>query len=245
MYTRNEFQLMRIEQAEKMKNDKALQADSLSVLSQADKYNWIHQANWFGEPILELPQDMFAIQEIIFKTKPKYIIELGVAWGGSLLFYSTIMEAMSGEAIIGIDIYMPDDMKKRIMGFGKLSDRIKLITGSSVEEETITKVKSIIKDSRDVMVIIDSNHTHAHVLNELKLYSQFVSRDKYMIVSDTIIEYLPEQTHRQRPWGKGNNPLTAEMEFLKENDRFKIDSVIENKLLFTCMPKGYLVCVKN
>lgn len=245
MYTREEFEVVRKEFADKMKEDEKLQQDSLSVLVRADKYDWIHQTNWLGEPILQLPQDMFALQEIIFKTRPKYIIEIGVAWGGSLLFYSTLMQALGGEGIVGIDIYIPDDLKERIMSHGKLSDRIKLIAGSSIDMETVEKVKSIIDNSREVMVILDSSHTQEHVLNELKFYSPFVSKGNYLVVSDTIIEYLPTQEHRPRPWSRGNNPLTALNEFLKGNDRFEVDTEIENKLLFTCQPGGYMKCVKD
>ncbi len=245
MYTRDEFEVVRREFAEKMKKDEALQQDSLSVLVRADRYNWIHQTNWFGEPILQLPQDMFALQEIIFKTKPQYIIEIGVAWGGSLLFYSTIMEAIGGIGVIGIDVFIPDDLRERIMNHGKLSERIKLITGSSIDLETVEKVKSIVGNSKEVMVILDSSHTREHVLSELKLYSPLVSKGNYLVVSDTIIEYLPTQEHRPRPWGKGNNPLTALNEFMKDNNRFEIDAEIENKLLFTCQPGGYIRCVKD
>ena len=121
LYTREEFENLRIESAAAMASDKKLHKDALNVLVQADHYRWIHQTNWFGEPILNLPQDMFALQEIIFRTRPKFIIELGVAWGGSLLFYSTLMEILGGERIIGVDIFIPDDLKERLASHGKVS----------------------------------------------------------------------------------------------------------------------------
>lgn len=245
MYTREEFEQLRLQSAKEMAADADLRRKALDVLIKADHYNWIHQTNWFGEPVLQLPQDMFALQEIIFQTRPRYIVEVGVAWGGSLLFYSTLMHALGGERIIGIDIYIPPDLKERIGSFGKISDRIIWIDGSSVEEATIDQVKAIVGDSREVMVVLDSNHTHDHVLKELRLYSPLVGKGYYLICGDTIIEDIPEQTHRLRPWGPGNNPKTALDQFLEENDRFEVDKKLDNKLLFTCSPGGYLVCCKE
>lgn len=245
MLTRKEFEEQRIRSATKMAEDSNLQKDALDVLVRADHHSWIHQTNWLGEPILQLPQDMFALQEIIFNTRPEFIIEAGVAWGGSLLFYSTLMEILGGRRIIGIDIYIPDDLKERIGSFGKISDRIAWINGSSIDEPTIAKVKSIVGDSRKVMVILDSNHTHDHVMTELRLYSQFIGKGYYIVCSDTIIEFIPEQKHRPRPWCPGNNAQTAVLEFLKENNRFEVDESIDRKLLLTCMPGGFLKCIKE
>ncbi len=245
LYTREEFETLREKSAQIMAADKELRRDALKVLVQADHHRWIHQTNWLGEPILNLPQDMFAIQEIIFKTRPRFIIEVGVAWGGSLLFYSTLMEILGGERIIGVDIYIPDDLKERLASYGKLSERLTLINGSSIEQDTIGQVKSITGDCREVMIFLDSYHTHDHVLKELCLYSPLVGEGFYLICGDTIIEDMPEQKHRSRPWGPGNNPKTALDQFLKENNRFDVDKVLENKLLFTCNPGGYLVCIKD
>jgi len=244
-YTRDEFENMRSDSAEKMFRDGSLYEDALDVFVRADRHSWIHQTNWFGEPVLNLPQDMFAIQEVIFRTRPKYIIEIGVAWGGGLLFYSTLMEALGGKKVIGIDIYMPDDLKERLFSHGKISDRLVLINQSSVDPQTIEQVKSIIGQSRDVLVLLDSFHTHNHVLEELKMYSPLVGKGQYMVCGDTIVEDIPIQSHRPRPWGPGNNPKTALCEFLKENDRFEIDQGIDKKLLFTNNPDGYLKCCKD
>jgi len=245
MFTRLEFEKLRQESAEEMAADQQLRQDALKVLVQADHYRWIHQTNWFGEPILNLPQDMFALQEIIYKTRPRFIIELGIAWGGSLLFYSTLIEVLGGERIIGVDTYIPDDLRKLLSAYGKLSERLTLIHGSSIEQHTLRQVQSIIGNCREVMIVLDSFHTHDHVLKELRLYSPLVGKGLYLVCGDTVIEDIPEQKHRSRPWGSGNNPKTALGEFLKENDRFEIDRKLENKLLFTCNPGGYLVCTKD
>lgn len=244
MYTREEFEQLRIESATKMAADRELQKDALSVLVRADQHHWIHQTNWFGEPILNLPQDIFALQEIIFATRPKYIIEIGVAWGGLLLFSATLLEVLGGEKVIGIDTYMPDDLKQRLASHGRISERLELINGSSIEEDTLTQVTSIIGDCREVLILLDSYHTHEHVLKELNLYAPFVGKGYYLVCGDTIVENIPEQKHRTRPWGPGNNPMTALRQFLTENDRFEVDVQLENKLLFTCNPNGYLQAVK-
>jgi cephalosporin hydroxylase len=245
LYTRQEFEEVRRNAAREMMADRDLVNDALDVKVRAGRYFWVHQTTWLGEPILQLPQDMFAIQEIVFKTRPRYIIELGVAWGGSLLFYSSLMQLLGGEHVIGVDIYVPPDLRERLMSHGPISDRITLIEGSSVEEETLRKIRDITGSSRDVMVILDSHHAHDHVLRELRLYSPLIGKGHYLACSDTVIEYQPPADYRPRPWGKGNNPKTALDEFMKENDRFIIDSDIDAKLLFTCIPGGYLKCCRD
>ncbi len=245
IYTRDEFESMRLKMAQEMSANKNLQASALNVLVEADRHNWIHQSTWFGEPVLQLPQDMFAVQEIIFKTKPDFIIEVGVAWGGSVLFSATICEALGHGHVIGLDIFMPDDLITRLRKKGAVSDRITFLEGSSVNPETRDRVLDIIGGSRNTLVILDSYHSQAHVLDELMLYSPFVGKDCYLICGDTIIEQLPEQPHRPREWGKGNNPATALDAFLKNQDRFVIDPYFDNKLLFSCNPQGYLRAVRN
>jgi len=243
--TKDEFIEELIDLRTKMAADKDLKIDALDVLVRADRYKWVHQTSWFGEPILNIPHDMFALQEIIYKTRPDFIIEVGVAWGGSLLFYSTLMDVLGGKKIIGIDIYIPDDLIKRIESYGRLSARINLIKGSSTDLETIDKVKNIIGESRKIMILLDSHHSHEHVLNELKLYSDFIGTGNYLICADTVLDYIPKQDHRPRLWGPDNNPKTALDEFLTMNNRFQVDTELENKLLFTCNPGGYLKAIKD
>jgi len=244
MYTREEFEQLRMEAAQEMAGDRQLAREANGVLVQADRYHWIHQTTWFGEPTLQLPQDLFAFQEIIFKTRPKFIVEVGVAWGGSLLMYSTLLEVLGGGQIIGIDVYIPDDLKRRLASHQTLFDCVTLIQGSSIEESTLQQVRAIIGDSKEVMVHLDSCHSHDHVLQELRGYSALVGKGHYLICGDTITEYMPEQTHRPRPWGPGNNPKTALDVFLAENRRFEVDKRIDSKLLFSCNPGGYLACLE-
>jgi cephalosporin hydroxylase len=245
MYTREEFEQLRIASAEEMAADRGLHQRSIELITEADRYYWIHQSTWLGEPCLQLPQDMFALQEIIFRTRPRFIIEVGAAWGGSTLFYSTMMEILGGERIIAIDIYIPEDLRERITAIGGITKRITWINGSSIAQTTIDEVKEIIGDSREVLVILDSHHSHDHVLKELQLYSPLVGKGYYLICGDTIVEQMPEHPSRARPWGPGDSPKTALDEFLKENDRFEVDRTLENKLLLTCNPGGYLRCIKE
>lgn len=244
LLTRKEFEEKRIALAEKMVTTTSLQEDAFDLMHRADEYMWLHQSNFMGEPILNTAQDIMAAQEIIYKTKPKYIIEVGVAWAGMLLFYSTLMEILGGEKIIAIDIYIPDDLKERINAHEKLASRIEWIKGSSYSEEVLEQVRDIVGDCKDVMIHLDSNHTHDHVLNELKAYESFVGKDNYLICGDTIIDKFPAEVSRKREWGPGNSPMSALHEFMKGNDSFERDLEIENKLLFTCHPEGYLKRVK-
>lgn len=245
LFSRAEFERLRMDSALSMSQDGKLLEQARNVLIEADHYYWIHQANWFGQPILNLPQDMFALQEIIFRTRPKFIIELGVAWGGSLLFYATLMKVLGGKRVIGIDIYMPDDLRQRLSDVTEVSDKILLIEGSSVEPDIVDKIRKEVNHCRETMVILDSNHTHDHVISELRIYNPLVGKGFYLICGDTIIEDMPVQKDRPRPWGPGNNPRTAVLEFLGENDRFVLDESIDRKLLLTCMPGGFLKCIKD
>ena len=155
------------------------------------------------------------------------------------------MESIGGKAIIGIDIFIPDDLKKRIYSIKKLSKRINLINGSSTDSKIINKIKKIVGKSKKVLVILDSDHTHEHVLKELNIYEKFVGKNHYLICADTLVEKIPTQKHRPRSWQKGNNPMSALREFMKTNKRFKSDKSIENKLLLTTNPDGYLKAIKN
>lgn len=241
--SKNEFYELNEKAALAMSKDEKLQMKALGLLSDADRHRWIHQNTWLGEPLLNLPQDMFALQEIIWQTQPDYIIEVGVAWGGSLLFESTLLGITKGKKVIGIDIFIPDDLKQRLYSHGEISDRIALIEGGSTSLSTLQTLESILQGSKRCLIILDSHHTHDHVLAELNTYQQFVGQGQYLICCDTVIEYMPEQKHRPREWGPGNSPATALKEFLKTNKRFKNNELITNKLLFSCHPGGYLKAV--
>ena len=181
-----------------MRSDKVLCKNAKKVLIKADKYRWVHKSTWLGEPILNLSEDLFQIQEIIFKTKPDYIVETGVAWGGSALFYATLLMMIDGKKFIGIDTYLPNHVMKAVTKNKLIKNKIHLIKGSSTDKIVFSKIKRIIKNSKKVMVILDSNHTHTHVLNELNLYSKIVKKGNYLICGDTIVNEIPNQKHRKK-----------------------------------------------
>jgi cephalosporin hydroxylase len=239
--TKEEFLLLNQKAANEMREDEQLQKSALEVLIRADQHRWIHQNSWLGEPLLNLPQDMFAIQDIIWRTRPEYIIEVGVAWGGGLLFGATLLEIMGGKKVIGIDIFIPPDLRERLASHDRLSHRLELIEGSSTSQDTLDKVSEILSGSRKALVILDSYHTHDHVLKELRAFAPFVEKGQYIICGDTIVENIPKQVHRDRPWGPGNNPATAVQAFLEESGRFSVDKKIDDRLLFSCHPGGYLL----
>lgn len=242
--SKDEFLKINDQAANKMSLDQGLQRKALEVLVEADRHRWIHQNTWMGEPLLNLPQDMFAIQDIIWRTRPEFIIEVGVAWGGGMLFGATLLEMLGGQKVIGIDIFIPPDLRQRLASHGKLSDRLVLIEGSSTAPDTLAQVKALLGGSRKVLVLLDSFHTHEHVLNELRSYAPFVEKGQYLICGDTVVERIPAQLHRTRPWGPGNNPATAVKEFISESDRFAVDEKIDQRLLLSCHPGGYLQAVK-
>lgn len=242
--TKDEFLRINEQSALEMSLDKNLQTKATEVLVDADRHRWIHQNSWFGEPLLNLPQDMFAIQDIVWRTKPDFIIEVGVAWGGSILFEAMLLEILVGKKVIGVDIFIPPELRERLANHGKLSERLVLIEGSSTSVDTLDQIKTVLNGSRKVLVILDSYHTHDHVLNELRAYAPLVEKGQYLICGDTVVERIPEQVHRTRPWGPGNNPATAVKAFLSETDRFVVDEKIDQRLLFSCHPGGYLQAVK-
>lgn len=195
--------------------------------------------SWLGRPIIQIPQDLVALQEIIWSVKPDVIIETGIAHGGSLIFYASMMELTGKGTVIGIDIDIRAHNRIEIEKH-PFYKRITMIEGSSISAEVFHQVQSLIPDQATVMVCLDSNHTHDHVLREMQLYAPLVSPGSYCIVFDTGIEDLPPHMIIDRPWGPGNNPKTAVWEFLKTNSHFIVDKDIEAKILLTSAPDGYL-----
>lgn len=216
-------------------------AKDFNTASNSAKYSY--NFSWMGRPIIQYPQDMIAMQEIIYEVKPDLIIETGIAHGGSLIYYASLLELIGNGEVLGIDIDIRVHNKREIESH-KMYKRIKMIEGSSVDEAVVEKVRKI-SEGKKVLVSLDSNHTHDHVLKELQLYSPFVSTGSYIVVFDTIVEDLPENYFSEaRPWSVSNNPKTAVYEFLKSNDQFIIDEMIDNKLLISVAPEGYLKKVK-
>lgn len=233
------------ENAARMAEEREIREKTLDWICATARYKYTYNFAWLGRPIIQFPQDILALQELIWKTKPELIIETGIAHGGSLIFYASMLELLGGDRrVLGIDIDIREHNRAEIEKH-LLFRRITMIEGSSIAPETMEEVRAIAKDSRSVMVVLDSNHTHEHVARELALYAPLVTKGSYLVVFDTIIEDLPEDFFPDRPWGKGNNPWTAVRRFLENTDRFVIDEELNNKLLITVAPDGYLRCVKD
>lgn len=239
------FEQERAEYIRRLGERDELRDISYSWIADVSRLKYSYNFSWMGLPIIQFPQDMVAMQELIWRVKPNLIIETGVARGGSLAYYASLLELIGNDGLVlGIDIEIRDHNRAEIEKH-PMSKRIKLIEGSSIADETVAQVAAETKGQEVVMVVLDSNHTHEHVARELELYAGFVTKGSYLVVFDTIIEDLPADFFPNRPWAPGNNPKTAVWEFLERNDRFVIDEEMNSKLLITVAPDGYLRCVKD
>lgn len=216
-------------------------ANAFNVESNKAKYSY--NFTWMGRPIIQYPQDMIAMQELIWEIKPDLIIETGIAHGGSLIYYASLLELIGKGEVLGIDIDIRKHNREKIEEH-PMFKRIHMLEGSSVTDEMVENVKPFAKDKNTILVCLDSNHTHEHVLAELNFYAPFVTFGSYIVVFDTIVEDLPERYLPDRFWSIGNNPKTAVHEFLKHNNDFEIDKSIDNKLLISVNPDGYLKRIK-
>ena len=229
----------------KMAGDRKITELALVFAKRAAKHKYTHNFTWLGRSIIQFPQDMIAMQEIIWRVKPDLIIETGIAHGGSLIFYASLLELIGADGqVLGIDIDIREHNRVEIEKH-PMFKRLTMIQGSSIDDNVAQQVNDFAKGKKQVLVALDSNHTHDHVLKELQLYSPLVTKSSYLVVFDTLIEDMPEDFFPERPWGKGNNPKTAVKQFLRTNTRFEIDKEIANKLLITVAPDGYLRCIRS
>lgn len=221
-----------------------LQQLTRSWMDTANSGKYSYHFEWLGRPIIQYPQDILAMQQIIWEVKPDLIIETGIAHGGSLIFSASMLELVAactgieGE-VIGIDIDIRPHNRKAIEEH-PMYKRISMIQGSSIAPEIIAQVREKAKGKKRILVCLDSNHTHDHVLAELKAYAPLATVGSYCVVMDTVIEDMPEGFFPDRPWGKGNNPKTSVWEYLKSHSEFEIDKTIQNKIMITVAPDGYL-----
>lgn len=229
----------------RMAADADLQKAAKELFVRSCEYRYSYNFTWMGRPIIQYPQDMVAMQEIIWAVKPSLIIETGIAHGGSLVFYASLLELMGGERyVLGVDIDIRAHNRAAIEAHS-MTNRIQMIQGSSIDPAVVAQVAEHARGHNSVLVTLDSNHTHAHVLAELQQYSPFVTKDSYLVVFDTVVDDMPKTLFPDRPWGPGDNPKTAVRAFLESNPRFAIDHEIENKLLLTVAPSGYLKCLSD
>lgn len=251
----HEFQVDCAREIEAQGADPALIEASRVWLNAANSGKYSYHFAWQGRPIIQYPQDIVAMQELIWAVRPDLIIETGIAHGGSLIFSASMLALLdmtdaigsgqslrpseSGRMVLGIDIDIRPHNLEAIQAH-PMASRIQMIQGSSVATETIDQVKRVAQGYDRIMVVLDSNHTHQHVLDELIAYAPLVSKDSYCVVFDTVIEDLPADMFPDRSWGPGDNPKTAVWEYLKSHPEFQIDKSIDNKLMVSVAPDGYL-----
>lgn len=240
---------------EKLGQDKDLQALSRIWVREISPHNWAYNFSWLGRPAIQFPNDAWAMQELIWSIKPDLIIETGIAHGGSIIFSASMLAILDVcDAIEAGENIAPEISRRKVLGIDidirthnraaieshPMSSRIQMIQGSSIAPEIIEQVRAIAANYSRILICLDSNHTHDHVLAELKAYAPLASVGSYCVVFDTLIEDMPKEMFPDRPWGLGNNPKTAVWEYLKDHPEFEIDTNIQNKLLITVAPDGYL-----
>jgi len=216
---------------------------------------WSYNFRWMGRPAIQFPNDAWAMQELIWDVKPDLIIEAGIAHGGSLVCYASMLAMLDvADAVESGGVMDPQKTKRKVLGLDidirphnreaieqhPMRPWIEMIQGSSIAPEVVAQVHEIAKGYKRILVSLDSNHTHDHVLAELQAYAPLTSVGSYCVVFDTIVEDMPPTLSSDRPWGPGNNPKTAVWEYLKSHPEFQIDSDIHHKLLITVAPDGYL-----
>jgi cephalosporin hydroxylase len=231
----------------RMGDDAHIMADSIDLMVKLDPYAYSYLWSWLGVPIIQMPADVMATQEVIWATKPDIIIESGVARGGSVLFMASILEVIGHGKVIGVDIDIRSHNRESIESH-PMSKRVTLIEGDACADETMEKVLKEIPDGASVMVVLDSDHSYQHVLAELKRYAPLVTNGQFLVVADTLLGLLNEDNtpkKRTRVLFEGDEPLTATAEYLGETDRFIVDPVINGKLVLSSSPGGYLRCVAD
>jgi cephalosporin hydroxylase len=237
--------------------NRALQDAGAQFMRASTDPKYSYNFSWLGRPIIQYPQDIVAMQELVWAVRPDLIVETGIAHGGSLILNASLLALLdlceaaeagttldpraSRRAVLGVDIDIRAHNRREIEAH-PMAARIRMIEGSSVDDTVAAAVREHCRGKGAVLVILDSSHTHAHVLRELQLYGPLVTKDSYLIVLDTLIEDMPAEFFAGRAWGKGNNPKTAVHEFLASTKRFEIDAAIPAKLLLTTAPDGYLRC---
>lgn len=228
---------------------------SMEWIAEAGRNKWSYNFRWMDRPAIQFPNDAWAMQEIIWETKPDLIIECGVAHGGSILYYSSLLAMLDladaikeneplsykkpKRKVLGLDVDIRTHNKNEILK-SPFVNWIELKEGSSVDHSIVEWVSDFAKPFKNILVVLDSNHTHEHVLQELEAYAKLVSINSYCVVFDTIVEDMPAELSDNRPWGPGNNPKTAVFEFLETNGNFVIDESISGKLQVTVGPQGFL-----
>jgi cephalosporin hydroxylase len=236
-----DFKVERERRINSFANDSEFRRLSSEWRSMALARKYMNSFSWLGRPLIQFPGDVLAVQELISAIRPTIVIETGIAHGGSLILSSSLLKLNEIKGrVVGIDIEIRPHNRAAIESH-RHSDIIQLFEGSSTDPVIVEKVRNLIQPNDTVMVFLDSNHTHDHVMAELSAYSDMVSVGSYLVVFDTHVEDMPDSfVWEDRPWGKGNNPKTAVREWIKTNHNFVIDPSIESQVLITSAPEGFL-----
>ena len=242
---RQEFEAHKQEMCLALGKDTQVFKQSIDTMIALDTYDYSYLWSWMGVPIIQMPADIMATQEIVWNTKPDIIIETGVARGGSMIFMASLLAITGNDKgkVIGVDIDIRAHNREAIETH-PMASRIALIEGGSVDDSTLQAVRDLIPERARVMVVLDSDHSYGHVLAECRAYGSLVTPGCYLVVADTAAGHLTEDQapkKRSKSWFRGNDPLTAVNDYLKENDRFQVDPVINGKLVLASSPGGYCV----
>ena len=256
MSPEEQFAQERLQRLEEYSEDARLKSLAHDWVFHSMQQKYLYNFDWLGRPIIQYPEDMVAIQELIWKVKPTLVIETGIAHGGSLVLSASMLAILdyceavetgstldprkSRRRVVGIDIDIRSHNRSAIEEH-PLSGLISMVEGSSVDQHVIDEVHQLAAGHETVMVFMDSNHTHEHVLGELNAYAYLVTKGSYCVVFDTFVEDMPPKYFPDRPWDKGDSPKTAVREYLKSHNEFEIDKSIDNKLLISVAPDGYLL----
>lgn len=233
-----EFQEWRKKLLGSQSNNREFKAASRNWMQLSVDNKYSYQFDWLGVPIIQMPEDLIIFQEIVYKTQPDLIIETGVARGGSIIFWASIQKlcGITGK-VLGVDVDIRQHARSAI-NYSNFKDEIDLIEGSSIEDKVVDQVKKIVSQHKRIMVVLDSNHTHEHVLSELEIYSKFVTKDCFLLVLDTVIDDL--NIDPDRPWGPGSSPKSAVKEYmLKISGDFTNEQSYENRAVLSVAPNGY------
>lgn len=247
MNMHEKFRIERIEGIAEQGKDEEARRLSQAWISHPGLHQYSYNFSWLGRPIIQYPQDIVAMQELIFTVQPDLIIETGIAHGGSLILYASLLElnAMCGGqqnfSVLGIDIDIRAHNREAIESHPIFQrGHITMFEGSSIDADMVAKVHKFAAPYKRIMVLLDSNHTHDHVFSELTAYAPLVSVDSYCVVFDTVIENMAADAYPDRPWGKGNNPMTAAGAYLASHPEYMHDEMMDSKLLISVAPKGFL-----
>lgn len=250
-----QFENERRERLQDYRQDEHFQRLSLAWLEASMARKYVYNFDWLGRPIIQYPQDMVIIQELVWKVRPDLIIETGIAHGGSLVLSASLLALLDlADAITAGSSCNPKQSRRRVVGVDidirshnreaiethPLSCYMEMIQGSSIDADVVEKVQKLAGNFKTVMVLLDSMHTHDHVLAELNAYAHLVTPESYCVVFDTFVEDMPRNFFSDRPWNVGNNPRTAVESWLPRHPEFEVDPALETKLQVTVAPHGFL-----